>query len=85
MNSETALTLLNELDKRGHGDTYERPPGRLFVLESQLYSLMYVLAYAVRDQSFDRRPVNIIALAQRDTIQEAELVRQPVETMAAPS
>lgn len=81
LNSETALTLLNELDGRGFGNTYERPAGRVFVLESQLYALMHLIAYTVRDQSFDRRPVNIIALAQRDTITEAEIVRLPAETI----
>lgn len=81
MNSETALTLINELDGRGFGNTYERPAGRLYVLESQLYALMHLIAYTVRDQSFDRRPVNIIALAQRDTITEAEIVRLPAETI----
>lgn len=81
LNSETALTLIHEVDGRGFGNTYERPAGRLYVLESQLYALMHLIAWSVRDQGFDRRPVNLIALAQRDTITEAELVRLPAETI----
>ena len=81
MSSETAVTLIDELDGRGFGNTYERPAGRVFVLESQLYALMHLIAWTVREQSFDRRPVNIIALAQRDTITEAEIVRLAPETI----
>lgn len=81
MSSETAITLIHEFDGRGYGNTYERPAGRVFVLEGQLFALMNLIAHAVRDQSFDRRPVNLISLAARDTISEAEVVRLPPQTI----
>jgi hypothetical protein len=81
INSEQAITLIDEIDGRGFGNTYERPAGRMYVMESQLYTLMHVIALGLRDQSFERRPINVIALAQRDTITEAEIVRLPAQTI----
>lgn len=79
--SNNTITLVNEFEGRGFSDVYERPPGRFFVVEPQLYSLMSVIARSLRDQGFDRRPVSIVSLALRDTITEAEIVRMPAQTI----
>ncbi|NOT33265.1 MAG: hypothetical protein HOP12_03750 [Candidatus Eisenbacteria bacterium] len=81
LSSDTVFTIFKEVDGRGIGTAYPMPPGRVYVLESQLYTLMYYIALSLHSQPFDVRPINIVTLADRDTTAEAQVARLPSEPL----
>jgi len=60
---DTAFTAYRESsDRGGVGDRFARPPGRLFVLDGQVFVLFDVMCRDLASKTFSRRPVSVILL-----------------------
>ena len=79
---DTLFTLYREIDGNGTGDRMVLPPGRMYVIDPMLYSLMNFMVYSLREQSFASRPVNLLTLGARDSMVEATLEKVGTETVA---
>ena len=80
---DTALTVYHE-EKEGPGVASRMiaPPGRLFVLDSGIYSLFNLICLKLHDQGFASRPITLLTLsAAADTIVEAQVTDLGTETI----
>ena len=80
---DTALTVFRER-KQGGGiaNRLVAPPGRLFVLDSGLYSLFNLICLNLHDKTFSSRPITVLTLSTaRDTIIEALVTDLGTETI----
>jgi len=59
---DTVMTYYRERDGGGASDRLVQPPGRLFVLDSQLFTLFDILGRSVAGKDFRTRPVQLVAL-----------------------
>ncbi len=60
---DTAFTAYRESsDRGGMGDRFARPPGRLFVLDGQVFVLFDVMCRDLGAKAFKQRPVSVILL-----------------------
>jgi hypothetical protein len=59
---DTSMTYYSEIDGAGEADRLVQPPGRLFVLDSQLFSLFDVLCRSLAGKTFTTRRVQLLAL-----------------------
>jgi hypothetical protein len=67
---DTSMTVFFQIDQRGEGEERVRPPGRLFVLDPQLFALYDVLCRTLHGQTFERRSVTLFALGRPDSVIE---------------
>jgi hypothetical protein len=79
--ADTHYVAYREADGSGEGDSRVLPPGRLFVMDSQIVALFDLLCRSLHDASFDSRPVNLLALGPRDTMLDARAVSLGSETI----
>jgi hypothetical protein len=78
---DTLFTLYREYDGHGQGDRLVLPPGRMYVMDSRLYSLFELLFLSLQGQTFQQRPVLMLALGDRDTLVEATVARAGRDTL----
>ena len=64
---DTSMTYFIELDGGGNADRVTQPPGRLFVMDSQMFSLFDVLSRSLANKTFTTRHVQLLAL-QTDSL-----------------
>lgn len=60
---DTSITYYDERDGGGSAMRLVQPPGRLFVLDSQLFTLFEVMCRSLAPKTFATRRVQILALA----------------------
>jgi hypothetical protein len=69
---DTVVNVYRESETGGEGVTFVRPPGRLFVVESNLYALLDLLFRDLNSrQGWTTRPVNLVVVGERDTVVQA--------------
>ncbi len=79
---DTVFTAYRELNGSiGVGDRLVRPPGRLFVIDPQVFVLFDVMCRNLHGKSFDSRPVWVLVLGQPDSIFEATAHNLGTETI----
>ena len=78
---DTTFTLWREHNGRGTGDVWARPPGRMYVLDAPLFTLFGYVGWTMQGRTFDRRPVNILVLAGRDTLIEGTVTDAGTEKL----
>ncbi len=78
---DTVLTIYREDAVGGEGTTYPKPPGRLFVFEAGVYSLIDVALRNLSGVSFEERDVSLLVLGPRDTILDARIKRVGKESV----
>ena len=61
--ADTVMTYYKEYDGVGDADRLVQPPGRLFVLDPQLFTLFDVLCRSLAGKEFATRRVQLVALA----------------------
>jgi hypothetical protein len=61
------MAYVIELDGGGNADQVVQPPGRLFVMDSQMFSLFDVLSRSLANKTFTTRRVQLLAL-QTDSL-----------------
>ena len=61
--NDTAFTAYRETKKLGGmGDRFDRPPGRLFVLDGQVFMLFDVMCRDLGRTQFTERPISVVLL-----------------------
>jgi hypothetical protein len=60
--TDTVLTYFHDVDENGQSDFLGTPPGRLFVLDSQMFTLFDVLCRSLASKQFTSRRVQLLAL-----------------------
>ena len=79
---DTVLTTYRESSTAGAGDTYQRPPGRVFVIDSQVFVLFDVMLRSLHGKMFER-PLSVMILGEpRDTLMEISCRPGASETVA---
>ena len=78
---DTAFTLYREINGGGEGDRRVLPPGRLFVLDSQLFSLFDLICLSLKERTFDTWPISLVTLGERDSVLEATATHLGYETL----
>jgi hypothetical protein len=79
--SDTHYVAFREDDRGGEGESRVLPPGRLYVMDSQLVTLFDVIGRSFHAKAFESRPINLLALGPRDTLLEAQVTVLPSETI----
>jgi len=67
---DTALVIYREVDGAGTSDSYARPPGRLFVMDGQVFSSFELMCRALHGHPFKTRKMQVFALSARDLFTE---------------
>ena len=75
--SDTMFSSYREINDRGSVDVLERPPGRLYVHDPDVYVLFDVIARNLNTQKFDSRPITLMVLGPSDTTLEVTATRKP--------
>lgn len=79
--ADTHYVAYREDQRGGVGESRVLPPGRLYVMDSQLITLFDLLCRSFHARSFTSRPINLLALGPRDTLLAAEATVLPSETI----
>lgn len=79
--SDTVLTVVREKDDRGESLVIARPPGRLFILDPQVFVLFDVVCREMSGRPFKQRPIQMFVLSDRDTALEATATDHGTETI----
>lgn len=79
--SDTHYVAYREDRQGGIGESRILPPGRLYVMDSQLVTLFDVICRSFHAKTFESRPINLLALGPRDTLLEARVIVMPSETI----
>jgi hypothetical protein len=81
MLADTHYVAYREGAGLGEGESRVLPPGRLYVMDSQLVTVFDLLCRSLHATSFSSRPVNLLALGPRDTMLAARVVVLASETI----
>jgi len=65
---DTIFTVYRQSEVGGEGSTLVRPPGRLFIMDPFLYSMFDVIGRNLHDQKFESRPIQMLVMADADTV-----------------
>jgi hypothetical protein len=68
---DTVFTAYREGWGRGDGLTRVRPPGRLFVLQSDCFALYDLIGRSLAKRSFETWPLNVFFMGEMDTLLQA--------------
>ena len=79
--SDTSFTSYFQVNDRGQGDQLVRPPGRMFVIDPQLFILYDVICRNLHGKSFDQRPITLFELGVPDTVIEATATDLGADTL----
>jgi len=78
---DTVMTVYREDQNAGYGDTIVKPPGRMYIIDAQLFTLFDVIVRDFADRKFDKRRLQMFVLAQNDTLVEGSIVDLGTETI----
>src|SRR5262245_56468910 len=73
--SETTYTSYRQSSAGGFGDTYARPPGRIYVVDPQVFALFDAICRDMHAQRFDERSITMLYIASRDTAVDGRVKR----------
>ena len=78
---DTTLVSVLQVDQRGEGTAVVRPPGRIYVLDPQVFVLYDVICRNLHGQTFDERTIVFYALGVPDTVFQATAADLGTETI----
>lgn len=78
---DTLYTLYREDDNRGEGVRLVRPPGRLYILDPQVFVLFDYICRSLHQGGIIDRPISLLLLASRDSVIEAQVTQLGVDTL----
>jgi len=81
MLADTHYVAYREDERGGEGESRVLPPGRLYVMDSQLITLFDLIGRSFHAKRFEDRPIHLLALGPRDTLLEATATVLPDETI----
>ncbi len=67
---DTSMVVYREVEGAGTSDTYARPPGRLFVMDGQVFSSFELMCRALHGRQFTKRQMHVFALSAHDLLTE---------------
>ena len=73
--SDETYTSYRESSAGGYGDTFERPPGRIYIVDQQVFALFDVICRDMHAQRFDERPITMLYVTGRDTAVDGRVKR----------
>jgi hypothetical protein len=65
--ADTQYTSYTQVNDSGTGDVMVRPPGLVFIIDPQVFSLYDVICRNLHGRTFDRRELQFLALGSPDT------------------
>ena len=78
---DTTVTLYREVDGSGEGTSFALPPGRAFVVDAGVFTLFDVMCRNLHRQSFQSRPILVVAIGESDSVYEARATDLGTETL----
>lgn len=69
--SDTHYVAFREDDRGGVGESRVLPPGRVYVMDSQIITLFDLICRSLHGQSFENRGIQLLALGPQDTLLDA--------------
>ena len=79
---DTTLTSYREVRESGSGETYARPPGRLFVVDGQVFVLFDVMLRSLHGKMIGQRPLSVVVLSEpRDSVMEILFMPGAMDTL----
>lgn len=78
---DTTYTSYLEVGDRGSGDVHARPPGQLYVTDTQVFVLYDVICRHLHGRTFETRPITMLALGIPDTMLSATATDLGIETI----
>lgn len=78
---DTVMTVYREDQNAGSGDTVVKPPGRMYIIDAQLFTLFDVIVRDFADRKFDKRRLQMFVLSQQDTLVEGSITDAGTETI----
>lgn len=78
---DTVLVVYREVDGAGTSDSYGRPPGRLFVMDGQIFSSFELMCRALHGHSFKTRQMHVFALSAHDLLTELTAIDLGTEVL----
>jgi len=78
---DTLFTSYREDEIRGEGERLVRPPGRLYILDPQVFVLFDYLCRSLHQGGTIDRPISLLLLAPRDTVIEAQVTHVGIDTL----
>jgi hypothetical protein len=78
---DTLMTVFVESPIGGNAERMVRPPGRLFVMDPQVWTLLDVIGRVLNRQTFDRRPVPLVVFSDPPAATEATATRLAPDTL----
>ena len=79
--SDTAYTSYREDWRGGDGVRLVRPPGRVFVIDPQVFTLFDAIVRSLHGKTYDTWPVTMLFLGERDTVIQGLVTNLGTETM----
>jgi hypothetical protein len=81
--NDTAFTAYRESGKvGGAGDRFDKPPGRVFVLDGQVFMLFDIMCRDLGRTSFTERPVSVVLLRdEQDQVTEIKAIDMGADTI----
>jgi hypothetical protein len=78
---DTSFTAFTQVNLHGSGEKVVRPPGRMLVIDPQVFTLYDVICRDLHGRTFDRRALLLYALGSPDTTMEATAIDLGQETI----
>jgi hypothetical protein len=78
---DSTLSAFRQYDRIGEGSVYALPPGRVFVMDGMMFTLLDVVCRSFAGVNFGSRPIQVVALGARDTIQAQTLRSMGTDTL----
>ena len=78
---DTAFTAYQERSGHGEASRLTHPPGHMFIVDSQLFTLFDVIARVLGRQTFDERPVSVLSYGRQPEVLEATARSMPPDTL----
>jgi hypothetical protein len=79
---DTSISYYQEFDGAGNAMRVTQPPGRLYVMDGNLFSLFEVVCRSLAPRTFTSRPVQILAMADTLATPVATVTRGPADTLS---
>ena len=79
--ADTHYVAYREGDGLGEGVSSVLPPGRVYIMDSQVITLFDLIFRGLYGKTFETRPLNLLALGPRDTMLDARAVSLGNETI----
>jgi len=78
---DTVFTVWREFNRRGVGDLFAMPPGRMYILDSPLFTTFGFIGWTLQGKLCDRRPITVFVLGARDSLVDATVTDTGNETL----